>query len=172
MITGANTNVRHRGVVFHVQTEDSGRANPRIISHLYHGGNILATEKTDYSDQVDVKDLETVVRGLIDAQHKQMLKHLKQGQFDPVITERLGDTTDGGGGDALLEAPAPAAAPQPAAPSASAEPSAASGERAFGEGIVSDKPLDEVILEYLAEKARERRPGRADPPARKSRSSG
>ncbi len=28
--------------------------------------------------------------------------------------------------------------------------------RAFGDGIVSQKPLDEVILEYLVEKARDR----------------
>src|SRR5262249_56251916 len=49
MITGANTNVRYRGILFHVQTEDSGRANPHIISHVYHGGTILGTHKTDYS---------------------------------------------------------------------------------------------------------------------------
>src|SRR5262245_18055169 len=48
MIIGANTNVRHRGVTFHVQTEDSGRANPHVISHLYHHGTILASEKTEY----------------------------------------------------------------------------------------------------------------------------
>jgi len=176
MITGANTNVHHRGVVFHVQTEDSGRSNPRIISHLYHGGTILASEKTDYSDRVDAKDLEVVVRGLIDAQHKQMLTHLKDGQFDRVIAERLGDTTDGGSGDALLESPPPAATPVAAKASAPAAeavaPAAASGDRVFGEGVVSQKPLDEVILEYLAEKARDRRPAGADAPARKSRSGG
>ena len=41
MIIGANTNVRHRGVLFHVQTEDSGRSNPHVISHLYHQGTIV-----------------------------------------------------------------------------------------------------------------------------------
>ncbi len=29
--------------------------------------------------------------------------------------------------------------------------------RAFGEGVVSQKPLDEVVLEYLVENARKRR---------------
>jgi hypothetical protein len=43
--------------------------------------------------------------------------------------------------------------------------------RAFGEGIVSQKPLDEVILDYLADKARDRAADRLDKSA-KSRSSG
>ncbi len=47
------------------------------------------------------------------------------------------------------------------------------GERSFGEGLGSQKPLDEVILDYLAEKARERAPERtAGTAARKSRPSG
>lgn len=186
MITGANTNVRYRDIVFHVQTEDSGRANPHVISHLFHGGTILASEKLDYSDRVDVEDLEVVVRGLIEQQHKAMLKRLKAGDFDSTISERLGDTTAGAG-----ETPKPATsaakkkpAGKPAAPAAkkksvgkpAPQPAAAAAapraERTFGEGIGPQQPLDEVILEYLAEKARERRPERAGPAARKSRKQG
>ena len=169
MITGANTNARHRGVVYHVQTEDSGRANPRIISHLYRGGTILASEKTDYGDKVDQEDLESVVRGLIEAQHQQMLDRLKKGDFDAAIAERLGDVTD----DGLEETGSDTPAPERERPSekVAARP-APRAERAFGDGVVSQKPLDEVILEYLAEKARGRATDRAERPARKSRSRG
>ena len=52
MQSGFNTNIRHRGVLFHVQTEDSGKANPHVITHLFHGGNIMASEKRDYSEQL------------------------------------------------------------------------------------------------------------------------
>ena len=90
MITGANTNVRYRGILFHVQTEDSGRANPHIISHVYHGGTILGTHKTDYSDRLDADDLTAVVRGLIEQQHAAMLAKLNSGGFDAVIAQRLG----------------------------------------------------------------------------------
>src|SRR5919201_4191193 len=90
MITGANTNVRYRGILFHVQTEDSGRANPHIISHVYHGGTILGTHKTDYSDRLDADDLTSVVRGLIEQQHAAMLAKLDSGGFDAVIAQRLG----------------------------------------------------------------------------------
>ena len=174
MITGANTNVRHRGVVYHVQTEDSGRANPHIISHLYHGGTILASEKTEYADKVGEDDLEAVVRGLIETQHQQMLDRLKGGDFDALIAERLGEATDDGmeqtDSDAPESQPAPVQCERPGEKVAPRP--APRAERAFGDGIVSQKPLDEVILEYLAEKARGRAADRSESPARKTRSSG
>ena len=197
MITGANTNVRYRGVLFHVQTEDSGRANPHIISHVYHGGTILGTHKTDYSDRLDADDLTSVVRGLIEQQHAAMLAKLNSGGFDAVIAQRLGkpaiDTdADTAAGSAFVSRPdtQPDSRPQPSAPEIPPEPApdpvtavrqvAAAplpkvrrGERSFGEGLGSQKPLDEVILDYLAEKARERAPDRnGSTAARKSRSSG
>ncbi len=161
MIIGANTNVRHRGVVFHVQTEDSGRANPHVISHLYHHGTILASEKTQYADRVGAQDLEQGVRGLIEVQHQKMLSELRAGAFDAVISERLAAAV------AAKEAPTPLPdeSPQPTPAAAMPEPS---GARAFGEGIVSQKPLDEVILEYLSRKARDRAAERSEASGRKS----
>ena len=41
--------------------------------------------------------------------------------------------------------------------SGGAEEPAGSSARSFGEGIVSEKPLDEVILNYLVENARKRK---------------
>ncbi len=171
MITGANTNVRYRGVVFHVQTEDSGRANPHIISHLYHGGTILASEKTEYADRMQAEDLEGEVRELIETQHKAMLRSLKQGAFDQVIAERLGDTAIQSA-DSGPETPtpmptdeAPPVRPTAAPPRPSAAAPRVGKARTFGDGIVSQKPLDEVILEYLADKAQDR----AERSARKPR---
>ena len=67
MITGFNTNVRHGGRVFHVQTEDSGRNHPHVISHLYFGGTILASEKCDYAHLLGAQgDLTMAVRGLME----------------------------------------------------------------------------------------------------------
>jgi hypothetical protein len=172
MITGANTNVRHRGMIFHVQTEDSGRANPHIISHVYHHGTILASEKTRYADQVDCEDLEAIVRGLIETQHTSMLARLKAGSFDTAIDERLGSTGSSTDGISMsTPTPVSEAKERPATPAPSA-PEAARTSRGFGEGIVSQKPLDEVILEYLAEKARDRAADRAGKSAQKSRTNG
>ena len=80
MLTGFNTNVRYRGVIFHVQTEDSGRNNPHIKTHLFHGGNILASEKLEYADILESADLENDVRVLMEGLHKSMLRRLKRGE--------------------------------------------------------------------------------------------
>ncbi len=37
-LLGYNTNVRHKGRVFHIQTEDSGVLKPLVISHLFADG--------------------------------------------------------------------------------------------------------------------------------------
>jgi hypothetical protein len=181
MITGFNTNVRHGGRVFHVQTEDSGIKNPHVISHLYFGGTILSSEKQTYDQLLEQEgDLTSAIRSLMEEQHRRMLEGLKRGDFDAVITDRLGTPEDDVGREPAAAAAGPAevrsaAAAGPAeARSAPAVKSAEAGSAAagdaegyeFGDGIVSDKPLDEVILEYLVEKARTRpgdtRPGRGN----------
>jgi len=167
VITGFNTNIRHRGKLFHVQTEDSGRSNPHVISHLYFGGTILASQKTEYRERVTSHDVDDHVRQLMESQHKAMLKLLRAGEYDEIILERLGGETAEGSttSPSIQDAPPPAppqtaAPPPPAAAAASAAPASSggptSGDRVFGEGFVSHKPLDEVILEYLVEKARDR----------------
>jgi hypothetical protein len=175
MITGSNTNVRYRGKLFHVQTEDSGRRNPHVISHLYYGGTILASQKTRYAELLDLESetLAKDVKLLIEEQHSLMLERLKTGVYDAIITERLGGDTAGTGTEPVApepEAPAPDLAPEAAPEPAPAAPAAP--RRAFGDGIVSQKPLDEVILEYLVEKARDRAPAPAAPAADPSRKKG
>jgi hypothetical protein len=183
MITGFNTNVRHGGRLFHVQTEDSGKSHPHVISHVYFGGTILASEKHAYEDLLGSSDLTEAVRALMEGQHKAMVARLKQGALDAVIAERLTDpseTTGPGASDPRHASAAPAATtaappPAPTPTPAPTAPPARAAERAFGEGIVSQKPLDEVILEYLVEKSRGRGAAGKPPverPARESRSKG
>ena len=162
MLSGFNTNYRYRGVLFHVQTEDSGVENPHVITHLFHGGNILASQKLDYSESLQAgSDLESVVRGLMETQHKAMLRGLRDGIRDGVILERLGsgaldaesdDTNSATQSDPM---PAPPARAQGAQRAPAAPPARSS--RGFGERVVSEKPLDEVVLEYLVENARKRK---------------
>jgi len=162
MLSGFNTNIRHRGVLFHVQTEDSGRANPHVITHLFHGGNIMASEKRKYTDLLGAADLEAEVRALMEGQHKAMLKRLRRGDYDEVIEARLGP---GAWSDASDTAETLPPQPAPPPPAAAREPAPAAGSetpkeqlrRAFGDGVVSNKPLDEVVLDFLVENARKRK---------------
>src|SRR6185369_17971944 len=82
MVLGFNHNVMYKGEVFHVQTEDSGLANPHIITLLYRGGVILCSKKTSYADILRMENLEVVVEELMKEQHKDMMRRLKAGEFD------------------------------------------------------------------------------------------
>jgi hypothetical protein len=115
MIVGYNHNIRYKGEVFHVQTEDSGINTPHIITLLYRGGNIIASKKTSYADIVKMGNLNQIVEELMKEQHKDMLRRLKSTEFD----EKLGLT---GVPDAPAAAPLPPAAPVAPTPQAAPAP--------------------------------------------------
>ncbi|HET9622088.1 MAG TPA: hypothetical protein VFP84_12020 [Kofleriaceae bacterium] len=87
-ILGYNHNVRYRGLVFHVQTEDSGVASPHLFTHLFHSGVIVSTRKLVY----DAGSAEDSIKSLMQAQHKATLKDLRRGHFDDKIDSYLGGT--------------------------------------------------------------------------------
>jgi len=85
-LLGFNNNVKHRGRLFHIQTEDSGIRHPHVITHLFmDGGRILKTIKTSYSQHLGSDRLAETVRELMKAQHKTMFISLRDGQFDYVL---------------------------------------------------------------------------------------
>ncbi len=102
-LLGYNNNVRHKGKVFHVQTEDSGVKYGHIITHLFmDGGRILKSVKTSYSEYLDNDRMGEIVREMMKQQHKAMFIALRDGKFDPII--------DG------AEGPSPSTQSFPAAP--------------------------------------------------------
>lgn len=82
MLLGYNHNIPYKGTVFHIQTEDSGIKNPHVITLLYRDGVILCSKKTSYADILQIEGLEAVVEDLMKEQHKEMLRRLKNGEFD------------------------------------------------------------------------------------------
>ncbi|MDJ0866503.1 MAG: hypothetical protein QNK03_10375 [Myxococcota bacterium] len=154
MLQGFNTNVHHQGVLFHVQTEDSGRAHPHVITHLYHGGTILASQKNSYAEIIEEPDLDDRLRERMEQQHVAMLDRLRGGELDEMIAERLGPDafqageksspgqSAGNTQRAVLE---PEGRP---VPDATVEITARSGAR---------QPLDELVLDFLVQSARAKR---------------
>lgn len=196
MVVGFNHNIKHKGKGYHIQTEDSGLENPHLITHLFVGGNILASKKTSYADLVGTDNLAQVVRQLMEEQHKEMLRNLINGAYDDVDAAYAQQAQAFQPGEikadgrtvqlqpSITAAPrAPAARPAPPAPAPPAHtpPPARPGppplpgarhlppevvaarqgptpvlrndgaETLFGEDLISEKSLDEVILSYLAE---------------------
>jgi hypothetical protein len=85
-LLGYNNNVRHKGKVFHIQTEDSGVKYGHIITHLFmDGGRILKSVKTSYSEYVGTDRMSEVVREMMKQQHKAMFIALRDGKFDAII---------------------------------------------------------------------------------------
>ncbi len=134
---GFNNNVKWNGLVFHIQTEDSGLDRPHIITHLFaDGGRIIKSHKRSYASEKERPDIAMYVRALMKGQHMEMAIMLREGRFDDVIAGKAI------GGMELLETPprleiqklatkkeakveaaaAPRSVPPPAAPSQPAAP--------------------------------------------------
>jgi hypothetical protein len=158
-VSGFNHNVTHAGRVFHVQTEDSGIGNPNIVTHLFVGGNILASKKTSYADLLRAENLKDLVRQLMEEQHKQMLRNLLSGAYDNVESVarayqpgQLGNLEDGKRAVAASAPrdPVPPEVEEARAMSAPPRLNEVGAQTLFGEDLISEKSLDEVILSYLA----------------------
>jgi len=132
VITGFNTDIRHNDKVYHVQTEDKGVGNPYIESLVYVGGEILASKKTSYAEQLKTGVDDKWIGGLMEQQHRTMIAAIKRGRFDsPAEPTRTGQTRT---------------------PSTLAQESAA----ALADATVTvdeDRTLDQVIIDYLASEA-------------------
>ena len=130
MITGFNTDIKHNEKVYHVQTEDKGVGNPYIESLVYVGGEILASKKTSYAEQLKVGVDDKWIGGLMEQQHRTMIAAIKRGRFD-----QPADTTK-----AVQERP-----------TLSTQTSTPLGDAAIA--IDEEKTLDQVIIDYLASEA-------------------
>ncbi len=157
-VNGFNHNVSHAGRVFHVQTEDSGVNNPNIITHLFVGGNILASKKTSYAELLKAENLQELVRQLMEDQHKQMLKNVVTGLYDNLDSAARA-YQPGQLAPAVEKKGAKVAPPKgtlpPEVEAARAMNTApqlndVGAQTLFGEDLISEKSLDEVILSYLA----------------------
>ena len=65
MITGFNTDVKYKGVIYHVQTEDKGRGNPIIETLIYKGGEILGSRRLPYADLLKSPEDESTITKLM-----------------------------------------------------------------------------------------------------------
>ncbi|MBK7401696.1 MAG: hypothetical protein IPJ34_36945 [Myxococcales bacterium] len=87
---GFNNNVKLKGSVYHIQTEDSGLRMPHIITHLFaDGGRIIKSHKRSYADQVERADIGPFVRQLMKDQHMEMVAMLRAGRFDDIVAGKV-----------------------------------------------------------------------------------
>lgn len=122
MIPGFNLDIKHKGKTFHIQTEDSGPANPVIMTHLFLFGTILGSRRLEYTDAVGRADMADHVRELMRAELKAMHQALLAGEYDELARrpqKKAGTDIplarkSGSGQIPLVARPSAAPAPSPA----------------------------------------------------------
>ena len=176
MITGFNTDVKHKNRVFHIQTEDKGEANPYVESLVYVGGEILATKRTSYAEVVQSGRDDHAVQDLMEQQHRTMIAAIQRGRFDGAnggiqVPEGMSPPSGPVAAAPAASPASPAVPPPAAAPAASPvaapakvvrpekaeKPKPGKGEKGDatappGTKVAlpeSDRSLDQLVLEYL-----------------------
>ena len=142
MVLGFNHNVMYKGEIFHVQTEDSGVNNPHIITLLYKGGVILCSKKTSYADILMMDNLESVVEELMKAQHKELMRRLKSGEFDDRAFSIQAPLLE----NYEIPSPKPEAEVAPAAPSATPESRPIDDIFSTARPAKADEPKSDISL--------------------------
>jgi len=159
-LVGYNTNVRHKGNLYHIQTEDSGIKRPHVITQLFaDGGRIIASEKTSYEEHVGAENLSALVKKLMQEQHKRVFIALRDGVYDEdeETTEGGVETPDAPVTTEVLEhAAARLVEGSPSyergrSPSGTKRRVSEAPLTPFGHDVLTEKTLDEVILAYLAQ---------------------
>jgi hypothetical protein len=82
MLPGINTDVTHAGVEYHVQTEDLGTKNPIILTLVYRDGAVVFRETLDYGQTLVAEPSASLLRALMDGQHRRVLRHVSDGELD------------------------------------------------------------------------------------------
>lgn len=124
MLSGLNADIEFSGNIFHVQTEDGGKMSPSVVTTLFSKGAILTQRKTSYAEKVDSSNLRTIVKDLMNEQHRKMIDDLKAGKL-PLGSKKK-------------------------APEGSTVPTASSESRPKSKPAT--KSLDDLILNYLSNK--------------------
>jgi hypothetical protein len=82
MVPGINTDVTHDGFDYHVQTEDLGAKNPIILTLVYRNGAVVLRETLDYGQTLATEPSPSLIRALMDAQHRRVTRHVSDGELE------------------------------------------------------------------------------------------
>ncbi len=86
MEIGFNDDVPHRGMTFHIQTEDHGNGDERVSTQLFHSGRILDSKTVSYGHLLvgidDEEERRAKVRKVMVAAHRNYYRRLLSGDYD------------------------------------------------------------------------------------------
>jgi hypothetical protein len=149
-VVGYNHNLRYRGRLFHVQSEDSFPLNPHVFTHLFFEGTILSSKKLQY----DAEAHEDTVRTAMQQSHKAMIKELMHGDHDVRVVaffaargqEAFSEPSRAAAAAAAAaSSPAPGATPAAAAADVAVDGAPSGAEAASGESASPPAPATPAV---------------------------
>ena len=80
MVMGFNTDIKHEGVVYHIQTEP--RKDAGIDTTVYTRGAVVFKLKRPYQDLLDSPEFsDEKLRQRLEAQHREVIASLRAGEI-------------------------------------------------------------------------------------------
>ena len=88
MVMGFNTDIKHDGVVYHIQTEP--RKDAGIDTTVYTRGAVIHKYKNSYQDLLDSPDFSNEkLKRRLEEQHRLIIARIRAGEIKPA-TEQAG----------------------------------------------------------------------------------
>ncbi len=81
-MAGYNTNLEHKGSLFHVQTQDLGSPSNCIETTIYKSGRALTSRKTFYTSIIGQPDNKEKIFMLLKDQHERICQEIQGGKLD------------------------------------------------------------------------------------------
>jgi hypothetical protein len=82
MVMGFNTDIKHDGVVYHIQTEP--RKDAGIDTTVYTQGAVIHKFKSSYQDMLDSPDFsDEKLRCRLEEQHRLIIARIRGGEIKP-----------------------------------------------------------------------------------------
>jgi len=82
MVMGFNTDIKHEGVVYHIQTEP--RKDAGIDTTVYTRGAVIHKYKSSYQDLLDSPDFsDEKLKRRLEEQHRLIIARIRGGEIKP-----------------------------------------------------------------------------------------
>jgi hypothetical protein len=86
MVMGFNTDIKHDGVVYHIQTEP--RKDAGIDTTVYTKGAVIHKFKSSYQDMLDSPDFsDEELKRRLEEQHRLIIARIRGGEIKPPAPE-------------------------------------------------------------------------------------
>ena len=80
MVMGFNTEIKHQGVVYHIQTEP--RRDAGIETTVYMRGAVIHSVKNSYQDLLNSPEFsEEKLKRMLEDQHRQVIARIRAGEI-------------------------------------------------------------------------------------------